>query len=117
VSVTARSAIEMSNDEYETTAREAIKSLIGKPEGEDNVTLFLEHHLAELEPEYFSSTYGSTTPEATQIVDSLVFVHSWSSEDDGTVDVFDFSLPGSVTDYLLSVRFSGDEVKEISMES
>lgn len=107
----------MDNGEKENTARAAVKALIGRPEGEDNVTLFVEHHLAELEADYFSKTYGTTTPEAYQIADSLVLVDSWSSEDDGHIDVFDFSLPDNVTNYLLSVRLSGDNVEEVSMES
>ena len=107
----------MDNSEKEIAARAAVKSLIGKPEGEDSITLFVEHHLAELEADYFSNTYGTAMPEAIQIADSLVLVDSWSSEDDGHIDVFDFSLPDNVTNYLLSVRFSGDKVEEVSMES
>ncbi|WP_065328909.1 DUF2004 domain-containing protein [Tritonibacter mobilis] len=107
----------MSNREQESSAREAIKLLIGRPEGDDSVNLFVEHHLSALEADYFSDAYGTPTPEPTKIVDSLVLVDSWSSEDGGSLDTFDFSLPENVTNYLLSVRFVDDEVQEISMES
>lgn len=107
----------MDKKEYEQAALATLKSLCGTSAGEDSVTLFVDHHLAELEPDYFSQTYGTPTPEAPQILASLILVDSWSSEDDGNVDVFDFSLPGNVTDYLLSVRFSGDDIEDISMES
>lgn len=101
----------------ENVALSTIKSLLGTPEGEDSVTLFVEHHLDELEAEYFSRIYGTPTPEASQILGSLILVSSWSSEDDGNIDVFDFSLPEKATNYVLSARFSGDEVESVSMES
>lgn len=107
----------MDNTRKETIAKEAIKSLVGKPEGEDSIGLFVEHHLAELEPGYFSNICGTPTPDAEKISHSLVLVGSWSSADDGQIDVFDFSLPDEVTNYVLSVRFSGEEVEEVSMES
>ena len=107
----------MNKKEYEQVALSKIKSLFGVSAGEDSVTLFVDHHLSELEPGYFLKTYGTETPNSSQILDSLVLVDSWSSEDDGNDNVFDFSLPGDVTDYLLSVRFSGESVEEVSMES
>ena len=107
----------MKKKEYEQVALLKIMSLLEVSSGEDDVTLFVDHHLAELEPDYFSKTFGTPTPNASQILHSLVLVGSWSSEDDGNVDVFDFSLPGNVTNYLLSVRFSGEEAEQVSMES
>ena len=94
-----------------------IRSLYGTPAGEDNVTLFVDHHLAEIEPNHFLEAYGTTSPTGQQILDSLVLIDAWSSEDDGDIDVFDFTLPGDVTNYLVSVRFAGDEIEGISMES
>jgi len=103
--------------QHEKTARESIKSFYGTPEGEDGPTLFISHHLDELEPDFWVRTYGTEAPEATQVLDSLVLVGSWSSEDDGNIDVFDFSLPNNVTNYLLSVRFVDGKVAEVTMES
>jgi hypothetical protein len=107
----------MDNQQKQTAALTAIKSLLGTPEGEDNVELFIDHHLEELEVDNVSKTYGTPKPEASQMLSSLVLVSSWSYEDDGIINVFDFSLPENVTDYVLSVRFLGDDVEEVSMES
>jgi hypothetical protein len=105
------------NHQKEIAALTELRSLLGTPEGEDNVELFIEHHLAELEADYFSKALGTPKPEASLVLSSLVLVASWSYEDDGIINVFDFSLPEEVTNFVLSVRFSGDEVEEVSMES
>ena len=107
----------MDKENHKQAALIKIRSLYGTPTGEDNVTLFVDHHLAEIEPDYFSKTYGTASPTAHQLLDSLILIGAWSSEDDGNIDVFDFSLPGNVTNYLISVRFAGDDIQEISMES
>jgi len=42
----------------------------------------------------------------------------WGDDDDNGLEVFDFTLPDDVTDYVISVRFDANgEVEEISMES
>ena len=106
------------SNERQATARQAIKSLYGKPKGEYGPTLFVSHHLEEIEPEYWLRTVGVQQPKPEQILDSLVLVGSWTSGGGETVNTFDFGLPGNVSDYLLSVRF-GDEgqVQDVSMES
>lgn len=107
----------MDTAQYEKAARDAIRAIYGTPEGEDGPTLFVSHHLEELDADYWTKTYGTGAPEATAILDSLVMINAWSSNDDDTIDVFDFSLPGDVTNYLLSVRFVDGEVDDASMES
>lgn len=107
----------MGNREKERSARQAIKMLIGRPEGDDSVNLFVDHHVSELEADYFTDTYGTPTPEPTQIIESLVLVDSWSSGGDDCINTFDFSLPKNATNDLLSVRFAGEKVHDISMES
>jgi len=101
----------------ERIAREKIAALYGTPEGEDGPTLFVAHHLAEVESDYWVATFGTGSPEAAKILRSLVLIDSWSSADDGEIDTFDFSLPGDITNYLLSVRFEDGEVVEVTMES
>lgn len=99
-------------------ALEKIKSLYGTEEGEFGPTLFVSHHLEELEKSTLLDIFGVDKPDAAQILNALVLVDSWSSDDDGKIDTFDFSLPGNVTDYLLSVRFDDDgEIDEVSLES
>jgi hypothetical protein len=106
------------SDERQAAALRAIKSLYGKPEGEFGPTLFVSHHLTEIEPEYWLRTLGTNQPEPDQILNALVLIDSWSSEDDENVDTFDFSLPEAVSDYLLSVRFQDDgQVRDVSLES
>ena len=55
-------------------------------------------------------------PSPEQILDALVQVGAWDSEGDGVVDASDFSLPNDTTDYLISVRFTEDEICEVTME-
>jgi len=95
-----------------------IKSIHGTPEDEFGPSLFVSHHIEEIEDAYWINNYGTKAPPAEKILDSLVLVGSWSSNDDDKIDTFDFSLPGNVTNYLISVRFdeTGD-IDEISMES
>ena len=103
--------------ERQATALRAIKSLYGKPKGEFGPTLFVSHHLKEIDAAYWQRTVGAEQPNPDQILNLLVLVDSWSSEGDEIVDTFDFNLPENVSNYLLSVRFQGDgQVVDVSME-
>lgn len=94
-----------------------IKSTLGTEEGEFGSTLFTSHHLEEIEPNYWQTELGTTKPSPEQIISILELRSHWGEEDDG-IDVFDFTLPNDVTDYVLSVRFDETgEIEEISMES
>lgn len=104
--------------ERQTQALIKIKSIYGTEDGEFGPTLFVEHHLEEIENEYWVKKFGSEKPDPVKILEALVLVNKWASEDDDNIDTFDFSLPDNVTNYLLSVRFADDgQVEEISMES
>ncbi len=103
--------------EKEAAARKEIEVRYDKPEGEFGPTLFVSHHLEEVETEYWVDVYGTEMPEPSQILGELVLKHAWSSADDGVIDVLDFSLPNDITDYVLSVRFIGSEIASIDMES
>lgn len=106
------------SDERQAIARQAIKSLYGKPEGEYGPTLFVSHHLEEIEPDYWLRTVGVQQPKPDQVLDALVLVDSWTSGGGGTVNTFDFGLPQNASNYLLSVRFGDDgQVQDVSMES
>lgn len=48
--------------ERQVAARQAIKSRYGKPHDEYGPTLFLSHHLQEIEPEYWLRTVGVPQP-------------------------------------------------------
>jgi len=107
----------LSKDNRETVARAKLLELLGTNAGEFGPTLFVSHHKEELGSEYWISAFGEPDPKPEAIIKGLVLVDSWDSEEDGNIDTLDFSLPGEVTDYLLSVRFSGEEVVDVSMES
>lgn len=98
-------------------AFDAIRRSFDTDAGQFGATLFVEHHVAELEGQYWREHLGTDSPTASQVLGLLTLFSHWGDEEGG-IDVFDFALPGEVSDYLLSVRFDGaGEVEEISMES
>ena len=99
----------------EAAALAAIKSAFGTDD-EYGATLFVSHHLEELDPGYWKKHLSTETPEPHLILNLLVLRSHWGGNDE--IETFDFTLPDQVTDYVISVRFddSGD-VSEIAMES
>jgi hypothetical protein len=96
-------------------AMEAILGAYGTVEGEESVTLFVDHHLQELPPEYWMGQLGSHEPQAFEVLGLLELKKTWGAD---SSENFDFSLPGDVTDYVLCVHFEKDGViDQISMES
>lgn len=94
----------------------AIKAAYGTEDDEYGATLFVSHHLEEIESAYWEKQFGTKKPEPSEILDSLVLRSEF--EDDDEFDTFDFTLPGEVTDYVICVTFDEDgEVSDISMES
>ena len=108
----------MSLNEKEIEARKevalkAIKAAFGSEEDEYGATLFIEHHLEEIEKEYWIKNFGTATPEPNQILDKLILKSHWNDD-----CIFDFTLPNDATDYVISVQFDENgEVEDISMES
>ena len=99
-------------------ALEKIKLLYGTPKGEFGPTLFVSHHLEELQEADWVGALKLTKPTPEQVLNALILVDEWSSEDNGVNDTFDFSLPNDITNFLISVRFSEDgSITDISMES
>jgi len=91
----------------------AIKSSYGTEAGEYGATLFVSHHLGELEPSYWEKHTGSQSPSHEDVLNMLIVKEVWS---DGSA--IDYSLPDEVTDYTLSVSFSENgDIDDISMES
>ena len=100
------------------SALAAIRNAFGTEADEYGGTLFVFHHLEELDAAYWQSNLGTTSPEPEQVLGLLELKSHWGDEDESGIDVFDFTLPSKVTNYVISVRF--DEtgaVEEISMES
>jgi hypothetical protein len=93
----------------------AIKQAFGTEAGEDSVNLFVEHHLEELPTSYWREHLGASVPEPMAVIGLLELRSTWG---DGDIEYFDFTFPGEVTDYLVSVHFDGaGEIDGKSMES
>jgi len=93
----------------------AIRKTFGTEDGEDSVDLFISHHLEELPASYWKKRCGSASPKPKAVLALLKFHSAWGERD---VENFDFTLPGEVTDYMISVHFDEEGViDEISMES
>ena len=96
-------------------ALDAIKHTFGTDAGEDNVNLFIEHHLEELPQSYWMQHLGSSTPEPTAVIGLLQLRSTWGEDD---IEYYDFTLPDEVTDYVVSVHFDNvGKIDGISMES
>ena len=82
------------------------------------MALFVSHHLDELDAAYWKKHAGTPRPSPKQVLDLIVFDSHWGEEGDDGFDVFDFTLPDEVTNYVISVRFDDDgEVGSVEMES
>lgn len=104
--------------QMKNTALAKIKSLYGTPQGEFGPTLFVSHHLDEIEKADWLRVLKTENPTSKQVLDSLVLVGKWSSTDSAVDDIYDFSLPDNLTNYLLSVHFSENgTIEDVSMES
>ena len=91
---------------------------MGTAADEHCATLFVSHHLEELGGDYWQEYCGTTRPEPNKVLEILILRSHSGEDDDEGIDTFDFSLPGGITDYVISVSFDehGD-VTEITMES
>lgn len=93
----------------------AIRQSLG--EDDSAAELFASHHVEEIDAAYWKQRTGTAQPTAKQVIDLLELRSHWGDEGEDGMDTFDFTLPGDVTDYVLSVRFDEDgEVEDVSME-
>jgi len=105
-------------DKREKSAVAAIRNAFGAEDDETGVTLFIEHHLEEIETQYWEKHLGTKKPEQASVLGILVLRSHWGDEDDDGIDTFDFTLPEEVTGYVISVRFDeAGNIEGISMES
>jgi len=96
-----------------SAARSAIQSALAD---ESSVALFVSHHLGALESTYWKKHTGTAKPTPKQIIDVLELRSHWGGA--AELDRFDFTLPGGVTDYVISVGFDeAGEVGSVAMES
>ena len=99
----------------EVAAREAIAAIHGTAGDEFGVTLFVSHHLDEVDLAYWKKHTGTEKPEPRQVLDILELR---TDPQDESMDMLDFTLPENVTDYVVCVEFdkSGNIVRT-GMES
>ena len=100
----------------EASARAAIKRAFGTADEESGVSLFVSHHLEELDSAYWKKHFSTDRPDPLRILDALALRSHWGGDDE--IDTFDFTLPEEVTNYVISVSFDeAGEVSAVSMES
>jgi hypothetical protein len=97
----------------EKKALEGIKKSSGTEQGEYGIDEFVSHHLEELPLTYWEKHIGTSKPTSEQVIDLLVLRSKWEDE-----EVYDFTLPEEVTNYVVSVSFDEDGmIDDIVMES
>ena len=97
----------------EKKAFEGIKNSSGTEQGEYGIDGFVSHHLEELPQSYQEKHLGTSKPSHEQVINLLVLRSKWEDE-----EVYDFTLPEEVTDYVVSVSFNDDgEIDDIVVES
>jgi hypothetical protein len=100
----------------ETAARQAIKNGFDMEDEDSGAAMFVAFHLEELDAGYWREHLKTVRPAPGGVLDLLVLREHWGGQDE--LEHFDFTLPGEVTDYVISVRFDqAGKVAEISMES
>jgi hypothetical protein len=97
----------------EAKALEGIRKSSGTEQGEYSIDEFVSHHIDELPSTYWKKHLGTETPSREQVIGLLVLRSKWDDE-----EVYDFTLPEDVTDYIVSVSFDeGGNIEDIEMES
>ncbi len=100
----------------ENAARQAIKNGFDMEDEESGVAMFVAFHLEELPSDYWQAQLKTARPDPSTVLDILELQGHWGEDDE--MEYLDFTLPGKVTDYVISVHFDGKgKIVEISMES
>jgi hypothetical protein len=100
----------------EAAARAAIKKAFGTASDEFGATLFVTHHLEEVDSGYWVKHLSTEAPDPHRVLELLELKSHWGGNNG--IENFDFTLPEDATQYVISVKFdeSGD-VSDISTES
>jgi hypothetical protein len=100
----------------EAAARAEFHRAVCTADDEFGATLFVSHHLDELDASYWNKHLSTETPDPRRVLDLLVLKSHWGGDDE--LETFDFTLPGEVTDYVLSVTFDeSGAIAGMTMES
>ncbi|MEM6275237.1 MAG: DUF2004 domain-containing protein [Myxococcota bacterium] len=102
----------------ETEARTHLESVYGTPEDEFGATLFVAHHLGEIDAAYWMKHTGTSEPSARQVLRLLELRVDPEEEEDLQLRALDFTLPDDVTNYVVCVEFDDlGKIAGVSMES
>ena len=100
----------------EAVARAAVKRAFGTPDDEFGATMFVSHHLEEVDSAYWMKHFSAERPDPQRILDALVLRSHWGGDDE--IETFDFTLAEGVTNYVICVKFGASgEIVEVTMES
>lgn len=113
MTATGTSKTEKRRMSHEDKALEEIRKSYCTERGEYGVDLFISHHIEVLPESYWQKRLDTDKPSAEQVISLLVLRSKWDEE-----EVYDFTLPDEVTDYVVSVSFDEDgTLNSIEMES
>lgn len=104
-------------------AADAIRAAYNPNDEESPVTSFISHHLEELKAAYWLKQLNTPKPTPKEVLGILLLRSYWGTDAEGGhdehgIDMFDFTLPDDVTDYVIGVHFTENgEIDEIVMES
>src|SRR5207248_362401 len=83
--------IQTKSKRREDAARAAIKRAFGTADDEFGATLFVSHHLEELDSSYWKKHLSTEAPDPRRVLELLELRSHWDGDDE--IDVFDFTLP------------------------
>jgi len=104
---------------HEKAAFDSLLADFNRGRKSEVVRPFMEHHLKELGPETLTKLFGTTSVDINRFLSKMVVTRvGFYPETDDEFAVFDITLQGDFTNYLIAVNFDPDgEIKSLSMES
>ena len=106
----------------EGAARAHLDAIYGTPEDELGATLFVAHHLGELDASYWMKHTGTSEPDPRQVLRMLELridpEEEELDEEEERLDILDFTLPDGVTNYVICVEFDDTgNIVRVALES
>lgn len=103
-------------ERLEAEARKHMMAAYGTPGNELGITLFVSHHLEEVEAPYWIEQLGTSKPEPRQVLELLELCPRDDEEEEA--ENRDFTLPDGTSNYMICVEFdAAGRPARIDMES